>query len=91
MTTSFNSAALRELLITALTDEDLTILAFDHFRPVYDDFATGMSKGQNIQRLLDFCSRREQVEALLASVQKANPTRYAQYEQRTVILDGLLN
>lgn len=35
MTTTFNSAALRQLLITALTDDDLTRLAYDYFRPVY--------------------------------------------------------
>ena len=49
----------------ALNGEDLTTLCFDHFRPVYEDFATGMSKGDKIQRLLDYCTRREQVEALL--------------------------
>ena len=69
----------------------MSILSFDHFRSICEDFVTGSSKGQKNGRLLEFCSRREQVEALLASVKKANPTRYAQYEQRTVILDGLLN
>ena len=31
--TSFNSAALRELLLAALSDEELTTLAYDCFRP----------------------------------------------------------
>ena len=36
-----------------------------------------MSKGQKVQRLLDYCTRQEQVDDLLAAVQKANPRKYA--------------
>ena len=35
-----------------------------------------MSKGDKILLLLDYCVRREQMEALLAAVQKANPVQY---------------
>ena len=47
---------------------------------MYEDFAAGMSKGDKIQRLLDHCFRYEQVEALLAAVQRANPAQYRQFE-----------
>jgi hypothetical protein len=49
---------------------------------VYEDFATGMSKGDKIQRLLDHCIRYEQVEALLAAVQRANPAQYERFEDQ---------
>jgi hypothetical protein len=39
-----------------------------------------MSKGDKIQRLLDYCSRHEQVEDLLAAVEKANPVQYLRFE-----------
>ncbi len=80
VSTSWNTAVLRELLNAAFSDGELTTLCFDHFRPVYDNFASGMSKGDKIQRLLDYCIRHEQVEALLAAVQKANPAQYRKYE-----------
>jgi CheY-like chemotaxis protein len=78
----WNTAAIRDLLNAAFNDEELTTLCFDYFRPVYDDFAGGMSKGQKVQRLLDYCSRREQVEALLAAVQRANPAQVRRFEDR---------
>jgi hypothetical protein len=77
---AWNTAALRDLLSAAFSDEDLTTLCFDHFRQVYEDFASGMSKGDKIQRLLDHCIRYEQVEALLVAVQKANPAQYRRFE-----------
>ena len=75
----WNTEALRELLTAAFSDEELTTLCFDTFRTIYEDFATGMSKKQKIQLLLDYCIRHEQVEELLAAVRKANP---AQYDKR---------
>jgi hypothetical protein len=72
----WNTAALRDLLTAAFSDEELTTLCFDTFRTIYEDFAAGMSKGQKIQRVLDYCIRYEQVEGLLAAVRKANPTQY---------------
>jgi hypothetical protein len=77
---TWNAAALRDLLTAAFNDEELTTLSFDSFRPVYEDFASGMSKGQKIQRLLDYCLRREQVEDLLAAVRETNPAQYRRYE-----------
>jgi hypothetical protein len=79
---AWNTAALRDLLNAAFNDEELTTLCFDHFRPVYDDFAGGMSKGQKVQRLLDYCTRREQVDELLAAVRKANPAQVRRFEDR---------
>jgi hypothetical protein len=77
---SWNTAVLRDLLSAAFNDEELTTLCFDTFRPVYEDFATGMSKGQKIQRLLDYCTRQEQVDDLLAAVQRTNPAQYRRFE-----------
>ena len=73
----WNTFVIRDLLTAAFSDEELTTLCFDHFRPVYEDFAGGMSKGQKIQRLLDHCERQGQIDPLLVLVQKRNPARRA--------------
>jgi hypothetical protein len=80
-----HTAAIRDLLNAAFNDERLTILCFDYFRPVYDDFASGMSKGQKVQRLLDYCVREEQVDDLLAAVCKANPKQYQRFEGQLIV------
>jgi len=89
--TPFNSAALRELLLAALSDDELTALAYDYFRPVAADFTAGQTRSQRVQILVAHCERTKAQQALLAQVQKINPARYAQYEQRAAALDGLLN
>lgn len=77
-----NTAAIRDLLSVAFSDEELTTLCFDHFRVVYDNFSSGMSKGQKIQLLLDHCTRHEQFDQLLPLVQERNPAQYARFESR---------
>jgi hypothetical protein len=79
---TWNRSAIRQLLGDAFNDEELTTLCFDHFPAVYEAFGSGMSKDDKILRLLDYCVRREQVEALLAAVQTANPAQYRRYADR---------
>jgi len=75
----WNTAVLRELLSAAFNDQEVTTLCFDHFRPVYEDFSSGMSKGDKIQRLLDHCERHDQWARLVALVRDANPAQYARF------------
>lgn len=75
----WNTAAIRDLLTVALDDEMFTVLCFDHFRPVHESFAAGMSKGQKIHRLMDYCVRHNRVAELLDKVKKANPSKYAEF------------
>ena len=79
---TWNRSAIRQLLGDAFNDEELTTLCFDHFPAVYEAFGSGMSKGDKILRLLDYCVRREQVAQLLTAVQTANPAQYRRYEDR---------
>jgi hypothetical protein len=75
----WDTAAIRDLLTAAFSDEELTTLCFDHFRPVYENFSAGMTKGQKIQHLLDYCTRQSQIDALLRHVQQRNPAQYARF------------
>jgi hypothetical protein len=79
---TWNQSAIRKLLTAAFDDEKIIALCSDHFHPVYEDFGSGMSKGQKIERLLDYCLRHEKMEQLLEMIQKHNPTQYTRFEGR---------
>jgi outer membrane protein assembly factor BamB len=79
---AWNTAVMRRMLSQALSDEDLTMVCFDHFRPVSNDFALGMSKGQKIQRLLEFCVQQDRIEELLDCVKKHSPAQYERFKDR---------
>lgn len=68
-----NSGAIREFIKSVFNDEDLTTFCFDNFREVGDNFSLGMTTAQKIQLLLDYCTRREKISALLALLAEARP------------------
>ena len=72
----------RELLSAAFSDEEVTTLAFDRFRAVYEEIGGGMSKGDKIRRVVDWCERNLQMDVLLAEVKRRNPNQYARYASR---------
>jgi len=67
---------LRQYLTAAYGDEELGALCADYFRAVYEDFATGMSKGQKIQRLLDYCEHRDLLANLAAALERDRPDQF---------------
>jgi hypothetical protein len=79
---SWNTAVIRELLTAAFSDEELTTLCFDFFLPVHSEFASGMTLGQKIQRLIEHCQRHDQFDRLLDIVRERNPVQYLRYERR---------
>ena len=72
---------IRRLLTDAFTDAELRQLCYDtpSFRPVYEQFSTGMSKTDMIQRLLEFSERKGLLDELLALAQEEAPDRYAEF------------
>ena len=82
MTTRYNTAALRDLISAALSGDELTALAFDHFRPVYDQFAAGQTRHQRVQLLLEHAARSGQMARLVALIQEINPARYREFAGR---------
>jgi formylglycine-generating enzyme required for sulfatase activity len=79
---SYDTAAIRELLIEALDDEQFTAFCYDHFREVYQRFTLGMTRGQKAQLLLQHCDRHNCLPDLLRHVEAANPEKYAEYAGR---------
>lgn len=81
-TVQYNTAVIRELLITAFSDSELTTLCFDYFHVVYEDFSSGMSKGDKVQRLLEYAVRHNALPELLVRVEQENPTKYVEFASR---------
>ena len=79
---AYNIAAVRDLINAAFSDEELSTLCFDRFPAVYNNLSNGMSKGQKIQQMLDYCMRHDQLSALLAEVQERNLAQYRRFEGR---------
>jgi hypothetical protein len=64
----------RVTLLSAFSDDELRALCFDHFHPVYDQIAAGMTKGQIVQLLLDHCSRRPgALDTLVTIIEQERP------------------
>ena len=72
-----NTADLRQFLTDYFSDDELTTLCFDFFPEVHDSFASGMSKGQKIQLLIEYAQRRERQPELLRVLQQQRPDQYA--------------
>ena len=70
------TADIRRFLVDTFSDEDLKTLCFDYFRDVYDDFTTGMTKGQMIQLLIERCVRRDALANLEAALRAERPDQY---------------
>ncbi len=88
MTTRYNTAALRDLISAALSEDEFTALAFDHFRPVYDQFAAGQTRNQRVQLLLEHAVRSGQMARLAALIQEINPARYREFADRLLASDA---
>jgi outer membrane protein assembly factor BamB len=80
MSHSWNTAAVRDLLTAAFSDQEIQTLCFDYFYEVYQNLSGGMGKGEKIQRLLDYCQRHDRIEDLVTIVQEENPAQYARFE-----------
>ncbi len=87
----WHTEAIRALLVAALDDQTLTALAFDHFRAVHDDFSDGLTRSHKIQILLEYCLRHNQVELLLAQLQRLNPHQYRQHQPYRVPVTAVTN
>jgi hypothetical protein len=78
-----NTEVVRKLLIDAFDDAELMTFCFDRFYPVYNErFGEGMSKGEKVQSLLDYCVHHGQLKELLELVNKRNPHQYNKYADR---------
>lgn len=68
---------IRTLLTDAFDEENFTHLCFDHYKKdVYDRFASGMTRTEKIQILIEHCVRQEQVYSLITLLKSQRPEQF---------------
>ncbi len=84
---AYNLRTIRKLLTAAFSDEALRQLCFDvpEFKPVYEQFSTGMSKDQVIQRLIEYCERKVLTGRLLEIIEEEAPEQYALFADNLIV------
>lgn len=81
----YNTAAIRDLLDQALSDDELNTLVFDHFRPIYDRyFSASLTRQQKTQILIEQTTRRGEIEQLLAHVREINPESVTPFAEQVL-------
>ena len=67
---NYDTSAVRQFILKTFDDEEFNTLCSDYFRSVYIDFTTGMRFSQMIRLLLDYCIRHNQMDDLMAALQR---------------------
>jgi len=78
----YNTGAIRQLLKETFDDEGIMALTFDHFRPVYEQFSTDMSKNWKIQLLIEHAEKQDLLDFLLDRVAELNPRQYRRFSDQ---------
>ena len=83
----YNTRNIRKLLTEAFDDKKLREICADipEFRPVLEEFSSGMSKSDMIFRLIDHCRRHVLMDQLLQVVQEENPRQYALFADSLIV------
>lgn len=68
-----DSGAVRRLVDVALSGDDIDDLALDHFPQVYRDFVAGTGRRARIRQLVEYASRQDRLDELVALVRSINP------------------
>lgn len=78
----FNISAIRKLLTSAFTDQQLRQICYDApvFRPVYEILGQHSGKKEIVHELIEYAERQLLVIQLLDIVKTQNPARYEMYE-----------
>jgi hypothetical protein len=79
--TKYDTSAIRAML-DALDSDDLTALAYDYFREVYDKFNPNTSKKVKLQRIIEFAEQRDLFDRLLDYMARTHPHEYRRYGPR---------
>jgi C-terminal of Roc, COR, domain/Effector-associated domain 7 len=73
---------LRNLVESALNDNELSDLCFDYAQRIFDQFTTGQTKSQHIRLLVEHVIRQGKITELLSAIERLNPHKYAEFMRR---------
>jgi len=68
----------RQLIASALNDDQLQAICQDDFPRVFESFSSGQTKDQRVRLLVEFVIKQREIQKLLASIKELNPTAYAE-------------
>lgn len=74
--------SLRQLVADALTDGQISDLAYDHFPPVWGQYTAGMGRDDKARRLADYATLQRREDELLRFVAELNPAAYDAYRRQ---------
>ena len=72
----YDTAAIRKLLMSVLSDQELRDLCFDYFREAYHLFSDEMGKDTKVHHLLEHCYFHGKLDDLLMRTRQYNPGQY---------------
>lgn len=81
-TVSYQFGPLRELMLSAFTEDAFQNFCFDFFREVSRQFATGQLHTHRVRLLLEYADTHGQVNKLIEEIRKQRPEKYAEYSSR---------
>lgn len=85
-----NQGKIRILIATALQDQVLKNLCFDHFRPVYDAYEQA-SRDELIRKLVIYANSQSRIEELLNLVKEENFQAYQDFTEEIKEQRDMLN
>ena len=88
---SYELAAIRDMLLAALTTDDLRRLVLYTSRPALKPLIHELSPGDGLaamtEKTITYCHKQDCLGDLLAEVKKANPRQYARFESQLALGD----
>jgi hypothetical protein len=80
----FDPVLVRLFLIEAFNQLEFDLLCRQHFQDVHDRFDPDMTRGEQIQLLIDHCERFGRIPQLMAALENARPAQYKKRFQAQV-------
>ncbi|MFZ1403615.1 MAG: hypothetical protein WAW03_11060 [Anaerolineae bacterium] len=87
----WTTARIRNLVNEALTDGDIDEICQACFKPVFDNFTSGMERKRKITLMIEYCDRQIKFGRLLIEIEKRNPNQYqrsAKFLKRQQVADN---
>jgi hypothetical protein len=81
----YETSVIRKFMLDHLSDDDINALSYDYLRPAHNQFSQGMSRGQKIQVVLEYCDEHDCQGNLLAALQIHDLEQYQQHFTSIVI------
>ena len=78
----YNRQAIRELILAALTADQINDLALDLFPTIYQDFAEGMGTNQRVRAIVDYAGKNGRFPDLLEYIQQRNPEKHNEFASK---------